>query len=378
MAKRATTTGLRRLVAVVGAALLIPLGVSGTASAAPADSGDGHRAIRLGTPEPLRTVAKADAAAAGDLNCQPGESVHTRTQSCSYWRIPVEYTVNKVPEGTATLWAKSTATLDPRNRYTWHQTVELRLTDPTTWAGFATNGSVGFDCGHCQVPASGERYLFPGLTVTYQFTATSPGRDLVNDSIRPYATLSAPRHDKGSAVIGSTFRPRCDNTPRITPQTTGGCVYPDVPGLYKIDVTNARVAAVGWHVLWAQRNLKHPWGVVNSRYPLHRTFDEKLQNDNREVACGRGVPRPPGRPDLTCDEYPFAQTYEGASRNSDYSCHFLDGKANSREGSVRKADLNGQRILENDAFYVQVVNVPKAKQSLGELSPYGPVGCGHD
>ncbi|MGW1074872.1 NucA/NucB deoxyribonuclease domain-containing protein [Streptomyces sp. NPDC002537] len=377
MGKR-TTTRLRTAVAAAGAALLLPLGIGGVASAAPAPagSGNGHRAIELGEPQQVRTVTKTDVTAAGDLGCQVGEAFHSRTQSCSYWKIPVVYTVDKVPEGTANLWARTTATLDPRNRYTWKQKVELRLTDPTTWAGFATTGMVGFDCGHCQVPASGERYLFPGNTVTYEFTASSPGRDLVNDSIRPYATLKAPRHDKGSAVIGSTFRPRCDNTPRITPQTTGGCVYPDVPALYQIDVTNPRVDAVGWHVLWAQRNLKHPWGVVNSRYPLHRTFDQKLQDDNRGVACGSDVPRPPGRPDLTCDEYPFAQTYEGASRNPDYSCHFLNGTANSREGSLRKSVLNGQRVLENDAFYVQVVNVPK--KQLGEPGLMGPVGCGHD
>lgn len=87
MGKRAATTRLRRLVAVAGTALLIPPGVSSTASAAPADPGDGHRAIELGAPEPLRTVTKADATAAGDLDCRPGESVVTRTQSCSYyWR----------------------------------------------------------------------------------------------------------------------------------------------------------------------------------------------------------------------------------------------------------------------------------------------------
>lgn len=116
-------------------------------------------------------------------------------------------------------------------------------------------------------------------------------------------------------------------------------------------------------------------GVKGTRYPLHRTFDQSLIADNRRTACGPDVPRPP-RPGLACDEYPFAQSYEGASRNSDYSCEFLHSRDNSREGSYRKASLNGQRVLENDPFYVEVINVPATltPQKLDQLR--GPVGCG--
>ncbi|MDX2936789.1 hypothetical protein [Streptomyces ipomoeae] len=95
-----------------------------------------------------------------------------------------------------------------------------------------------FDCSHCQVDESDKRLLVPGRTEWFEFTMSSPGGDLVHDSIRPCATLDAPRHDSDCAVIGEAFRPRCDNTPRITPQQSGGCVYPDVAALRQIDVTN--------------------------------------------------------------------------------------------------------------------------------------------
>ncbi|MGP4087272.1 NucA/NucB deoxyribonuclease domain-containing protein [Streptomyces sp. KR55] len=117
--------------------------------------------------------------------------------------------------------------------------------------------------------------------------------------------------------------------------------------------------------------------MLGSRYPLHRPFDQALQTANRNVACGPDVPRPPNRPDLSCDEYPFAQTYEGASRNPDYSCHFLDRQDNSREESLRRAFLNSLRTLENDAFYVEVTGKESAT-APAPPSARGPVGCGSD
>lgn len=107
---------------------------------------------------------------------------------------------------------------------------------------------------------------------------------------------------------------------------------------------------------------------------LHRTTDRALINANRRTACGSDVPRPP-KPGLSCDEFPFAQTQEGASKNPDYSCHFLDAGDNSREGSLRKAFLNGLRVLDGDAFSVEVTG---KRSTDAAVSPRGPVGCGSD
>lgn len=262
----------RAAVAALGTALLISLAVAAPASAAPEpnDSGSGQLAIKLGTPEKATTLTDtegevgADDVGAQAIDCAEGFIRLTRTESCSNLKIPVVYTVNGTPAGTATLHSKVTATLDPRNRYESKYKVELRLTDPSSWAGWLTNGRVGFECNHCDVDESGEQFLFPNQTRTYEFTVSSPGRALVNDSVRPYATLDAPRHDEGSALIGETFRPRCDSTPRITPVRSGGCVYPQVAAVWVLDTGNPRVDAVAWHVDWAQRNLDQPWG---SRVP---------------------------------------------------------------------------------------------------------------
>lgn len=224
----------RAAVAALGTALLISLAVAAPASAAPEpnDSGSGQLAIKLGTPEKATTLTDtegevgADDVGAQAIDCAEGFIRLTRTESCSNLKIPVVYTVNGTPAGTATLHSKVTATLDPRNRYESKYKVELRLTDPSSWAGWLTNGRVGFECNHCDVDESGEQFLFPNQTRTYEFTVSSPGRALVNDSVRPYATLDAPRHDEGSALIGETFRPRCDSTPASRPSGPAAACTP--------------------------------------------------------------------------------------------------------------------------------------------------------
>ncbi|MFJ8469869.1 NucA/NucB deoxyribonuclease domain-containing protein [Streptomyces swartbergensis] len=368
-----------RLAAAIGAAaLLLPLGaVSASAAPGPGDAPTDKLAIEMGKPQKATTLKK-DSIGTKALDCSEGQFMLSRMESCSAWLVPVIYTLNEVPVGTAKLHSVVKSKVDPRDRNNTKYNITLKLTDPTHWGGLVTTGSVGFECNYCDVGESTKRNLVPDVAASYEMTVKSPGKAKVTDSIRPYATLDAPRHDSGSALIGDTLRPRCDNTPRITPVGKGGCVYPEIPALWEIDVKNPRVDAVGWHVLWAQKNLKQPWGVPGTKYTLQRTFSEEIQNANRAAACGPDVPRPPNRPDLSCDEYPFAQTYEGASKNPDYSCHFLDKDDNSREGSLRKANLNGQRTLEADSFYVRVINVPSAAEQKKQFAAMGPVGCGSD
>ncbi len=160
----------------------------------------------------------------------------------------------------------------------------------------------------------------------------------------------------------------------VSPQRYGGCVFPQFTPTWQVSVSDGRVADVAWHIYWAQKNLKHPWGAPNKGYPLHRTQATDLIKANRRVSCDT-VPRPPGRPDLSCDEYPYAASYEGASKNLDYSCHFLNKDRNSQEGSLKKSWQNSQRVLEEDAFWVEVVK-PAAAQEPPQL--HEPVGCGHN
>ncbi|MEU7854552.1 NucA/NucB deoxyribonuclease domain-containing protein [Nonomuraea sp. NPDC049141] len=53
---------------------------------------------------------------------------------------------------------------------------------------------------------------------------------------------------------------------------------------------------------------------------------------NRDKACPRSLPRPPGDLD-SCDEYPFNSTGEGAASEKGVSCRMIDKAQNSKGGT---------------------------------------------
>ncbi|MGW5481802.1 NucA/NucB deoxyribonuclease domain-containing protein [Streptomyces sp. NPDC004008] len=56
-----------------------------------------------------------------------------------------------------------------------------------------------------------------------------------------------------------------------------------------------------------------------------------------------------------CDEYPFSTTKEGAyNANGNFSARALTSKDNQKAGSQLSTWYNDDRILDGDAFYVNV------------------------
>ncbi|MFH8371386.1 hypothetical protein [Streptomyces sp. NPDC018031] len=94
---------------------------------------------------------------------------------------------------------------------------------------------------------------------------------------------------------------RCDNATAGT--TRVGCVVPwyASPLIY----SKSRAPELASHVKRAQAS-GLPGGSF--KHPLHRTTDAARQDKNRNLACPRNEPRPPGK---TCDEYPVATSREG-------------------------------------------------------------------
>ncbi|GAA3144792.1 hypothetical protein GCM10010466_39850 [Planomonospora alba] len=87
--------------------------------------------------------------------------------------------------------------------------------------------------------------------------------------------------------------------------------------------------------------------------PLHRLTDPDLSQQNRDTACPRSLPRPPGK---SCDEYPMASTHEGAhTGNGDFSRRMIDETQNSNGGSDLNTFYYNNRVIENDAFYVSII-----------------------
>lgn len=158
---------------------------------------------------------------------------------------------------------------------------------------------------------------------------------------------------------------RCDNA--VPGISYAGCDFnDDVP---YIEYKAATYPTLVQHIQAAQES-GLPGGL--DTYPLTRTTDPATRSANRSVACPSTYTRPSG---YSCDEYPFASTYEGASAypgggrtfpwcqisqlpqdvsgDEGYSSCMINATENSSGGSALNSQLYvPYRIIDADAFNV--------------------------
>jgi Deoxyribonuclease NucA/NucB len=59
----------------------------------------------------------------------------------------------------------------------------------------------------------------------------------------------------------------------------------------------------------------------------------------------------------SCDEYPFATTYEGAAKGDNrYSVRYVVAAQNSLAGSRLGSFYGADRVLDNDFFWVSITS----------------------
>ncbi|PKV82909.1 NucA/NucB deoxyribonuclease domain-containing protein [Streptomyces sp. TLI_146] len=392
--KRRLTSGLLSL-ALVTAALITSAGAvqaqpptsTKSAPTSTATAGCAHLRAALKTMKPGKAACMDKVAAVPDtaavkhwqrsltvapgaVPCQLGQLALDRTSSC--YEEFTTYRVIQVPGGevlgTGTIGVASTTALDTESR-TWRHNVRLGLLDATGVVAIGTTANVSLDCttgttgGNppCTAVGGGVQSLpYPTTNVDYPFSVTSPNVtypswDQYTHSPTPILTVFNPAATEQAPPgrMSQAGQVRCDSTPYVSSRA-GGCVYPAYTPTYSISVHDPLVDQVAWHILWAQQNLNNAWGVEGVGPALHRTTSRDVINANRRTACPRSRHRPPG---TSCDEYPFASSYEGASRNADYSWHMVPRDQNSREGGsdYRLKFYRDNRVLDHDAFWVHIV-----------------------
>lgn len=161
---------------------------------------------------------------------------------------------------------------------------------------------------------------------------------------------------------------RCDNATPGRPQI--GSVVPAVTPGIRYDST--WFTEFGPHVTGAQASALP--GATDAN-PLHRLVDATLKTQNRNTACPSSLPRPTGK---SCDEYPFASTFEGPYLNgggprtqpwcqvtisgapstgpTGYSVCMIDATQISAARSLLNSVLySPYRVIAGDAFTVQIV-----------------------
>ncbi len=172
----------------------------------------------------------------------------------------------------------------------------------------------------------------------------------------------------GTTAIATSPTVRCDNVLGGSPRKAG-CVV-DGTTVY-ITYSKAVYPTFSAHVIAAQKS-GLPGGSASK--PLTRTTSSTISNANRSVACPSAgwLPRPTGK---SCDEYPFASTYQGASRSGGnartfsgcsvklikpastgakgFSICMINAAENTKAGSVLNSTLFvPKRVLDGDKFYV--------------------------
>ncbi|KJQ55749.1 NucA/NucB deoxyribonuclease domain-containing protein [Microbacterium sp. SA39] len=176
----------------------------------------------------------------------------------------------------------------------------------------------------------------------------------------------------GSTTSASLNRPaaqvRCDNA--VPGRAVIGCVVPSITPVIRYDGTS--FVEFGARVSGAQASGLKGGSSAN---PLHRMVNATQQAANRNTACPSSLPRPTGK---SCDEYPFASTYEGAALSgglartqswcqvalvnppstgaAGYSVCMINANENSQAGSLMNSVLFGpSRVIDGDAFYVEIL-----------------------
>ncbi|MEU3500627.1 FG-GAP-like repeat-containing protein [Streptomyces hundungensis] len=104
-----------------------------------------------------------------------------------------------------------------------------------------------------------------------------------------------------------------------------------------------------------------PKYIPGERDPLHRVLDPDRIDANRRAAIAtcKDVWGDYDGTKLNCDEYPFASTYEGSAKgDKKYSARLIDADDNQKVGRDLNDVYTLNRVLDNDAFYVEVGGDP--------------------
>ena len=114
-------------------------------------------------------------------------------------------------------------------------------------------------------------------------------------------------------------------------------------------------------------------GAIGSSTYLHYLANHTIRNLNRNTSCPTSLPNPKASDGYTCDEYPFASTYEGAGTGSGgparsfdgcfmtdspdtgdtgFSRCYVPGDEQDTQGRVIANTISSQQLLDGDPYQV--------------------------
>jgi hypothetical protein len=242
---------------------------------------------------------------------------YNRTHECWLNDITFTFKQDGEPVGTLNVLLEQYITL-VYNSAKWSEEDKVLSADPegiTAPVEFILFATCGIYCG-------AESHFF-GLDMAAgdegsTSYSTNIGKNTMFTASNDYILLyGAPTYIPETILSWDSLQPfRCDNGVA----TTGtGCVVPAfIPTL---DISRSTYGAAAAMIQWSQKELKTHWGVEGKGEPLRRLKNTKVKNHNRSVICQTAwTAFPPWKAgSLTmsdsCDEFPFAATYESGALN---------------------------------------------------------------
>jgi hypothetical protein len=206
---------------------------------------------------------------------------------------------------------------------------------------------------------SGEAYFDTTVTAggrgssatTWSFFFTKP-----NTTPSATATITAPTVRCDQALPGRA--------------TSVGCIFPGyIPTM--VYSRSGAYPELARHIGDAQASGLP--GAYPTGTPTTRLTDSTKQQANRNLACPSSLPRPAGK---SCDEYPYASTYQGASTGggtartfpwcsiagpsgtgpTGYSRCMINDTQNTNGGSELGTFYNDNRVLDADPFRTAIIS----------------------
>ncbi|SNR59103.1 NucA/NucB deoxyribonuclease domain-containing protein [Actinoplanes regularis] len=149
-----------------------------------------------------------------------------------------------------------------------------------------------------------------------------------------------------------------------------GTVFPRYLPSFALSMSDPQIRDSALHIYDAQNRPERTFPAwlgksvpgKTAEDPLHRMFNEALKKDNRAASIGFCIDTwgPYDETGLDCDEYPFASTQEGAVTGTTdpqrprSSARLIPGDDNQLAGSRLGAFYSNQRVLDTDAFTVNI------------------------
>lgn len=278
----------------------------------------------------------------------------------------------KIPTGTLTLVVIN-YTFMARDQRVWGNQLEVTATSLTGTAIGATLKMTPECAGDICTDAGGKasnHKLVTGVSMTGKsFWKWEAGAPKTSASGMANWTITI---SKGTSItapkVFTTRTVRCDNI-----VANAGCVIPQA--------TPVVTFFMGEHYDFTAHIQKAQGsglpGARSSGFPLHRTQDPLRINLNRATACPRVRAGGPVRPSgMSCDEYPFASTFEGAGNGSGGGRTFYDCQVpalptnvvgpggysvcmiledDNHWGGIELLKVyNTSRVIDGDAFWVEL------------------------